>query len=51
MPDDPAHLLWPAAAAFAALAVLAGWPDHAGAGAATSTGPAGCRGSRSWCWR
>lgn len=29
MPDDPANLLWPAAAAFAALAALAGWRDHA----------------------
>lgn len=29
MPDDPAQLLWPAAAAFAALAALAGWRDHA----------------------
>jgi hypothetical protein len=25
---DPAALLWPAAAAFAALALLAGWADH-----------------------
>jgi hypothetical protein len=29
MPDDPAHLLWLAAAASAALAALAGWRDHA----------------------
>jgi hypothetical protein len=27
--DDPSALLWPAAAAFAALAALAGWRDHA----------------------
>jgi uncharacterized membrane protein YidH (DUF202 family) len=26
--DDPATLLWPAAAAFAALAALAAWCDH-----------------------
>lgn len=29
MPDDPAHLLWPAAALFAALAAFAAWRDHA----------------------
>ena len=29
MPDDPANLLWLAAAAFAALAALAAWRDHA----------------------
>ncbi|HYI40629.1 MAG TPA: hypothetical protein VE053_09950 [Allosphingosinicella sp.] len=28
MPDDPSTLFWLAAAAFAALAVLAGWSDH-----------------------
>jgi hypothetical protein len=28
MPDDPSTLLWCAAAAFAALAFLAGWADH-----------------------
>jgi uncharacterized membrane protein YidH (DUF202 family) len=27
--DDPSNLLWPAAAAFAALAALAAWRDHA----------------------
>lgn len=32
MPDDPAHLLWLAAAALAALAALAAWRDHARAG-------------------
>lgn len=26
--DDPTHLLWLCAAAFAALAALAGWSDH-----------------------
>jgi hypothetical protein len=26
--DDLSILLWPAAAAFAALAILAGWADH-----------------------
>ncbi|MGZ8285154.1 MAG: hypothetical protein ACXW27_04520 [Allosphingosinicella sp.] len=26
--DDPSTFFWPAAAAFAALAVLAGWVDH-----------------------
>jgi hypothetical protein len=29
MPDDPSLHLWLAAAAFAALALLAGWRDHA----------------------
>lgn len=28
MPDRPSTLLWLAAAAFAALALLAGWADH-----------------------
>lgn len=28
MSDDPAHLLWLAAALFAGLAILAGWADH-----------------------
>ncbi len=26
--QDPSHLFWTAAAAFAALALLAGWSDH-----------------------
>lgn len=30
--DDPSHLLWTAAAAFAALAAFAGWRDHARTG-------------------
>jgi hypothetical protein len=29
MPDDPSFYFWSAAAAFAALAALAGWRDHA----------------------
>jgi uncharacterized membrane protein len=29
VPDDPANLLWLAAAAFGALAAIAGWRDHA----------------------
>lgn len=29
MPEDPALLLWLAAAAFAALAAFAAWADHA----------------------
>jgi hypothetical protein len=29
MPDDPSLYLWLLAAAFAALAALAGWRDHA----------------------